>query len=295
MTDSAPAIVCFGEVLWDVFPDKSLLGGAPLNVAMRLHSLGVKSHIISSVGGDSLGDQVISQLASHDFPTATLAKHESLPTGQVSVSLKDGIPSYTIESPVAWDDIEANQQALEAVRNAQALVFGSLAMRSSPNFDQLKTLIHNDLDLIFDINLREPFYTDTSIMELVALADIIKLNDEELEYMRHLYNIDGTDIDDILSQLSETTKTPIICVTLGSNGAILFKENKAYHHPGYPVTVADTVGAGDSFLAGLIFGLYAKHDPQSCLDLACALGALVASKSGAICTVTQEEIKAIQA
>ena len=278
-------IACFGEILWDVFPDQALLGGAPLNVAMRLHSLGADVHMISCLGNDDLGKRALKEIKGRTLPTGGISIHESLPTGVVQVSLTDGIASYEILQPVAWDEIPISKETISRVRESDALVYGSLALRSAHNLNVLLELGKHARHLVFDINLREPFYNDELIEKLIHRCDTLKLNDEELVYVGRLFSINDEGISEQLKRLSELTNTMTICVTLGDKGAVLFHKGSFFRHPGYQVKVQDTVGAGDSFLAGLISGLFTGQSPDSSLDLACALGGIVASKAGANCTV----------
>ena len=147
---------------------------------------------------------------------------------------------------------------------------------------------------VFDANLRAPFYTLQAIVELMNLADLIKLNDEELEEISDFLRIETSSVEDQIMQLAAITKTDHICITLGANGAIIYTNSEFYRSQGYKVLVKDTVGAGDSFLATLIHQLVLKTHPQTALDLSCAMGSLVASKNGANASVSSEEIHNIQ-
>ena len=296
MTNDAPNIICFGEVLWDVFPDKRLLGGAPLNVALRLHSLGANVLMISAIGMDALGSEALAQIAGAGIRTSGIITSETKPTGTVEVSLKDGIASYTIAEDVAWDYLDVNDDLTEEVARADALVFGSLALRNKHNRELLNKLLNINSFGIFDLNLRPPHFTDALISEMMQMAKLIKLNEEELEYVCNLLKISVDDLDSSCAEIAYKTETDRVCVTLGENGALLVQlsEDQITSHPGYKVSVKDTVGAGDSFFAGLIFELLTGSTAEQALTKSCALGALVASKEGANCTVTSEEITRIK-
>ncbi|MBT8262949.1 MAG: carbohydrate kinase [Bacteroidia bacterium] len=283
-------VVCFGEVLWDVFPNKVLLGGAPLNVAMRLHSLGAKVQMISSVGDDEFGKEAVSQILDHGLSVSGIHISESKPTGTVQVSLTKGIASYSISEDVAWDHIIISEDNRLKISNADALVFGSLALRTDHNSNLLKELLESTRFAIFDLNLRPPYYSDDLLKELMQRADLIKMNDEELNYVCAILNIEDESLDERIHQIAERTYSDSICVTLGPEGAILFQNKTITRHPGFKVNVSDTVGAGDSFFAGLIYELLSGSGPGEALSTGCALGALVASKEGANCEVTSEEI-----
>lgn len=285
-----PHIVCYGEILWDVFPDGKQLGGAPLNVALRLHSLGAKTSIVSAIGKDALGKTTLATLEAKDFPT-TYIQETKKPTGLVTVTLDTtGSATYDIQKNAAWDHITATPEAIQEVKKADALVFGSLALRDSYNQEQFQALVSEANYTIFDLNLRSPHYEVDTALSLMEIADCIKLNDEELELIVTLLDLEKETLEEELKAVAQTTNTDTICVTLGADGAMLYHKKKIYTQVGYPTKVVDTVGAGDSFLAGLIYGLLSGESPQHALQLGAALGSLVAGKVGANAIVTQEEI-----
>ena len=291
----ASKIVCFGETLWDIFPDKKVIGGAPLNVALRLHSLGDQVSIISSIGNDSDGKHILDYLNEHGLDTKAIQIDERHPTGNVQVHLdKNNTATYTISEPVAWDHIKASHDDMEQIQMADAFVYGSLSCRNTISKNTLLSYLSHGRFNIFDANLRPPFYSLIAINELMKLADFIKLNDEELEEINHFLGIVASSIEDQIIQLSALTKTDHICITLGANGAILYTKSEFFRNHGYKVKVKDTVGAGDSFLASLIHQLVLGTEPQSALDSSCAMGSLVASKNGANAKVTNEEIIEMQ-
>ena len=290
--NKAPQIACYGEILWDVFPDEKLLGGAPLNVALRLHSLGANINMISGLGHDNLAEKTLATIQDYGLHTSLVQKIDKYPTGQVTVTLdSSGSASYEIEKNAAWDCITATLEAQKAVQDSEAFVFGSLACRETYNLNELKKLIDKAKYSIFDLNLRAPHYTQATILELMQRAHLIKMNDEELELVIQWMHISAEHIEEQLSALSRKLNHKNICVTLGDKGAILWHEGTIYRHQGYPCSVVDTVGAGDSFLAGLIYGLFSNQTPQQALELGCALGSLVAGKAGANAIVSEEEIK----
>jgi fructokinase len=275
-------IICFGEVLFDVFPTHRKIGGAPLNVALRMASLGINAQIISRVGNDEIGKELIRFIEENGVATDTIQVDENLSTGEVIVQLNDkGSASYTINYPVAWDKIEVTSIAENAVANADAMVFGSLVCRDLVSHQTLLSLMNLAKYKVFDVNLRAPFYTKELLIELMNKADFIKFNDDELyeisEYMNSPYN----SLEQNIHFIAEQTNTKHICVTKGSHGAVLYYNDTMYYNSGYKIEVADTVGAGDSFLAGLLTQLLTGNDTQFAINYACALGALVAQKEGA--------------
>lgn len=288
-----PKIACYGEILWDVFPDQKRLGGAPLNVALRLHSFGAAVTMISTVGKDALGKEALSEMEAAALDTSFIQK-VAKPTGQVTVTLDaNGSASYDINPDAAWDEIQATEAALTAVQESDALVIGSLAFRGSINLQAIEDFIEKSSFTVFDLNLRAPHYDLEIVVGLMEAADMIKLNDEEMELVVIAMDIEGETLADELKQLSAMTETPTICVTMGSEGAILYHKGGVHEQIGFPAKVVDTVGAGDSFLATLIYGLLTNETPEDALEVACAVGSLVASKAGANCEVHPEEIDAL--
>ncbi|GGG17896.1 fructokinase [Dokdonia pacifica] len=285
-----PHIVCYGEILWDVFPDGKKLGGAPLNVALRLHSFGANTSIISALGKDALGKTTLEALKEKDFPT-TYIQQSKRPTGQVTVTLDDsGSARYDIQKDAAWDHIAATPEAIEEVKKADAFVFGSLALRETYNQAQFEALVTEAKYTVFDLNLRDPHYDLDVVLSLMEIANCIKLNDEELELIVTLLDLEKESLEEELKAVAKATNTDTVCVTLGPDGAMLYHNKTIYTQVGFPTKVVDTVGAGDSFLAALIFGLISGEAPEDSLEVAAAMGSLVAGKAGANAVVTNDEI-----
>ena len=286
-------IVCFGEVLFDVFPTHTKIGGAPLNVGLRLASLGIETQIISRIGQDAKGKELIDFIERNDVSTAFIQTDSHFSTGEVTVKLDEkGSASYTINYPVAWDKIEATPEAQDTVSSADAVVFGSLVCRDTASYQSLLSLLNVAKYKIFDVNLRSPFYTKELLSDLMNKADFIKFNDDELYEISAYLGSPYHSLEQNMQFIAEKTNTQHICVTKGSHGAVLFYNNQLFYNSGYKITVADTVGAGDSFLAGLLSKLLAGIAPQEAINFACALGALVAQEEGANPKISKESIKA---
>lgn len=284
-------VVCFGEVLFDVFPEHRKIGGAPLNVALRLASLGAKAKIISRVGDDEIGKEILAYVHKNGVSTNTIQVDKTYSTGEVLVQLNDkGSASYTINYPVAWDRIECNPEAENTVKKADAFVFGSLACRDLVSYQTLLELLKYASYKIFDVNLRAPFYTENLLKELMITADFIKFNDDELLEIAGFYQSPYKTLEENILFIADKTNTKQICVTKGSEGAVLYHNDKMYYNTGYKVNVVDTVGSGDSFLAGLLNELLTEKEPQEAIDFACALGALVAKNEGANPAISPQEI-----
>jgi len=286
-----PLIICFGEVLWDVFPTHKEIGGAALNVALRLSSLGNDVSMISSVGNDNDGKKLISFIATNNINADEIQINKEFETSQVKVILdKKGSATYNIEFPCAWDNIQLNEELKEFVKKSDAFIFGSLVARNKVSKHTLLELLKVAKYKIFDVNLRPPHYTMDVLSKLMEEANFIKFNDDELLEVCKQLDFYSSDIESNIKFISNTTKTSNICVTLGKEGAILFTNDTFFKNSGYSIQVKDTVGAGDSFLASLISELLSKKLPQEALDFACAVGAIVASSNGANPRIAEKDI-----
>ncbi|OXA99218.1 carbohydrate kinase family protein [Flavobacterium pectinovorum] len=274
--------VAYGEVLWDVFEDKKKIGGAPLNVALRMKTLGCEVAMISCVGNDEDGKAILNHVKQLGLQTDAIMQSETFPTGLVKVTLDErGSATYEINYPSAWDKIVLNNQAETLVINADVLIYGSLVCRDKVSRDSLEDLLQINIYKVFDINLRKPHYTYEVLERLMLSADFIKFNDEEILEIAKALQSPFESLEENIHFIAELTHTKAICVTRGKHGALLFWKGQLYENEGYPVKVADTVGAGDSFLASLITYLLTDKNPQTSIDFACAIGALVAESAGA--------------
>jgi len=282
---------CFGEVLWDVFPDHEKIGGAPLNVALRLKSFDDNVAMISAVGKDSLGKKLISFLYENKLTTEFIQVKEEHETGKVNVTLDSkGSASYEIKYPVAWDFIGLNEANIQLVEESRVFIYGSLICRNIASKHTLLGLLKHANFKVFDVNLRAPFYSFELLKELMGQADFVKFNDEELELIAENLNSGHTSIEDNVAFIAKTFDIGHICVTRGGDGAILWMDGQFYYNSGYPVIVKDTVGAGDSFLASLVYKITGNDHPQNALDFACAVGALVAGSEGANPIISKSDI-----
>ena len=287
-------IVCFGEVLWDVFPTHKTIGGAPLNVALRLKSFQNDVSLISCLGDDASGNDLQLELQKHRISSYYIQKDKEYETSSVIISLdKNGSASYLIHHPCAWDNIKVTSKLISLVKSSEAFIFGSLVARSNTSRNTLTKLLAFSKFSVFDVNLRSPHYHMSSIQILMNAANFIKFNDDEISEISTSLGIQGASIEQTIVFIANNTNTSSICVTLGGEGAILFYENRFFYSQGYQVEVADTVGSGDSFLATLIDALLKDEDPQLAIDKACAVGALVAKNKGANPMISEVEIDAI--
>jgi fructokinase len=283
--------VTFGEVLWDVFPTHKKIGGAPLNVALRMKSFGAESTIISKVGSDVDGKEIVSYLSEKGIDTDVIQISEEYKTGVVNVMINEkGNASYDILYPSAWDKIALNDDIKKKVSDADVFIFGSLICRDEESRSTLNALLEEAKYKVFDINLRAPYYTTEVLIELMMKADFIKLNDEELLEISRKLDSPYNSFEQNIKFIADKTNTKQVCVTKGAFGAVLYYNEKFYYNSGYFIKVVDTVGAGDSFLASLIVRLLRGKSPQKSLNYACAIGALVAGEEGANPKISEKVI-----
>ncbi len=284
--------VCFGEVLWDIFPTHKKIGGAPLNVSLRMNSIGVNTTMISRIGDDDNGKDILSFLNDQEVATDLIQITSEYKTGAVQVMINEkGNASYDILYPSAWDKIIETEMMDKVVAEADAFVFGSLACRDEVTRATLNKLLEKANYKIFDVNLRAPYYTIDVLNELMLKADFIKLNDEELREISRELGSTYNSFEQNIKFLAEKTNTKQVCVTKGEFGAVLYSNDKFYYNSGYFIKVVDTVGAGDSFLASLIVKLLRGKSPQKALNYACAIGALVAGQEGANPQISEKLIR----
>ena len=296
----------FGEILWDCLPSGRHAGGAPFNVTAHLAQLGASAALVSAIGKDPLGDEILKVAEDKGVNTEFVSRARvGLATGTVLVTLDaNSNATYELVQPAAWDEIQVPPKALEAISKAKALIFGSLAGRSLYNLDQLKRLLEVQGPLkFFDVNLRPPFADPALVMDLAKHADIVKLNDDEVGRLASWVrtgeptpNTPTTEpaLAQACATFAEATDTARVCVTRGPNGAALWDRGELTCVPAPQVTVRDTVGAGDAFMAGLMVGLSCGNDIRKILDAACRLGAYVASHYGATPLLPAEMIAEFQ-
>jgi fructokinase len=280
-----PTVACFGEILWDFLPRGAFPGGAPFNVAYHLHRLGLQAHLVSGVGQDLLGDDLLRRLRGWGIGTDGITRHLGLPTGHVRAVLDGtGSASYEIAAEVAWDQIIPGEDSIRAVHGARALVFGSLAQRSAVNraaLDRLLAVLPADALRVLDVNLRAPHDNLTLVRELARKCTLLKLNGAEAARLNDDEPSPGRE-ETHARALAANLGGPMVCVTAGENGAGLLAGGAWHWTEARPTTVRDTVGAGDAFTAGLLAGLLLHRETASAaLARACRMGEYVASQDGA--------------
>ena len=279
-----PVVICFGEILWDFLPAGRFPGGAPFNVAYHLHRLGFGVQLASAVGTDVLGDGLLRRLHDWGLPTGGITRHPKLPTGWVRATLSvTGDARYEIVPDVAWDEI-AIEPTLPISPHAAALIFGSLAQRSAHNrvaLDRLLAALPPTALRVFDVNLRPPHDDLALVRTLAARATLLKLNAAEAARLAAGEAETPGREEAHARLLVRQTGCPVVCVTAGARGAGLLDADQWHWEPARTVTVADTVGAGDAFLAALVAHRLAGQPAADCLARACRLGEWVATQTGA--------------
>jgi fructokinase len=277
-------IVSIGEVLWDLFPEGAKLGGAPANFACHCRSLGARASLVSAVGRDALGDEALLRLSERGVDLSCVRRVDDRTTGTVDVGgPPGGKPEFQIREGVAWDELEAGTEAKALVRAAQAVCFGTLAQRTETGRRVVGELVAAASDgalRVCDINLRKPFVSADVIRESLGMANVLKLNEDELPDLAAQFGLEGT-AEDQVRALAERFGLRVVALTLGELGSCLLREGQWSREPGRVVKVVDTVGAGDAFTAVLVMGLLKGWTTPQLLERATDVAAYVCTQAGA--------------
>jgi fructokinase len=297
MNDKQYIIVGLGELLWDILPAGEQLGGAPANFAYITAMLGDNGIVASRIGTDERGDKALALLKQANLITSQVQVDGIKPTGTVPVQLDDkGKPVFTITEDVAWDFLQWTKDWQELAARADAVCFGSLAQRSPQSRTTIRHFLkatRPDALLVFDINLRAPFYSIEVIAESLKLAKVLKLNDEELPILMKVCGLDGATDEDCLRKLMEAYDLQMVCMTRGDHGSLLVTNEKSVEHAGFTIKVADTVGAGDAFTAAMMHHYLRKASLERISEAANRMGAWVASRIGAMPVAEQTILEEI--
>jgi fructokinase len=277
-------VVGIGEVLWDLMPAGKQLGGAPANFAHHARALGAEAVVITRVGEDDLGREILERFKQSEIDAGVVQIDANKPTGTVAVTLRDGgVPHFTISEDVAWDWIAPTDLALKVVGEADAICFGSLAQRSPvsrASIQQLMAAAPAKALRIFDINLRQHFYSREIIEHSLRLANVLKLNDTELPVLATMFEL-GSHPKEQIQGLSELFELQLVALTRGPQGSLLYQGGQWSQHLSQPVQVVDTVGAGDAFTAALTVGLLSKVGLEEFHAVAVQVARFVCSHAGA--------------
>ncbi len=281
MKQKLPLVVGIGELLWDVFPDQKKAGGAPINFVYHATAMGAEGYAISAVGNDVFGTEIVRELEKNGI--GNYIEKVQYPTGSVLVELNNGCPTYTINENVAWDYLPLTQQAIELVQKADAVCFGTLAQRSPVSHETIKSLLsytRGEALRFFDINLRQHYYGREIIEESLALANVFKLNDEELLTLRPMLGLEGDD-DAVCRELITRYNLKYLILTAGSTGSSIYSQEEKSEIPTPRVVVADTVGAGDSFSGAFVYSILTGKSLGEAHRKAVEVAAFVCTRQGA--------------
>ena len=287
-----PSVICYGEVLWDILPAGKKPGGAPMNVAYHLHQLGINSVVISRVGNDRAGEELLEFLKLIGLSTDLCQIDENHATSEVRAKISDNHEvTYDILFPVAWDYISWQDSFENLLAETDAFVFGSLAARNETSRETLYQLLSTANYRVFDINLREPHYSPEVIRELLKKSDIVKLNIHELNLVSEWYSGKAESEIDRVKVIQDQFQIKEIIVTKGSHGASYYTSDIRYDYAAYGVDVTDTVGSGDSFLAAFLSKKLKGEPLETTLNYASALGAFITTHSGACPEYDQSDLE----
>lgn len=276
-----PVVVGIGELLWDMLPDGKRAGGAPINFVYHATQLGAEGYAVSAVGNDALGDEIITELEKAGIKYR-LTRND-YPTGHVNVILNDGIPTYEIVEGVAWDHLTASPEAKELLKAADAVCFGTLAQRSPESkkaLEELLSCIPENALRFFDVNMRGTYYSKELIEDLLSKSDAFKINDEEIEILKKLFGTSGGE-DDVCREFIKRFGLKYMILTAGDKYSAVYTETDKSFLPTPKVTVADTVGAGDSFSGAFVYNILIGKTPSEAHAAAVKISAFVSTRSGA--------------
>jgi fructokinase len=277
-------IIGLGEVLWDLLPAGPQLGGAPANFAFHARQLGAEVQVITRVGNDEYGHQVLKRFGGMDIDVATVQVDQQLPTGTASVVLgPDGTPRFTIRDHVAWDALALTQEALEAVQTANAISFGTLAQRTSAASSVIQQLVAAAPAAalrVFDVNLRQGFHGLEMLKRSLTAANVFKLSDSELATLSPILELTGN-VPQRIEQLAERFDLQLVAFTRGERGSLLYQRGVWSDRPGQKLDVVDTIGAGDAFTAALVMGLLNQFSLEDIHQIAADIATFVCSQPGA--------------
>ncbi len=277
-------VIGIGEALWDMLPEGKKLGGAPANFAYHACQFGLEGMAVSAIGQDSLGEEIVEALEAHHLPYHL--DRVEYPTGTVQVTLDpQGVPQYEIKTDVAWDNIPYTKELAALAADCKAVCFGSLAQRNAVSRESIGLFLQavpEDCLKVFDINLRQDFYNREVLEESFRRCDILKINDEELVVISRMFELPGLSLEEKCRSLIKTYNLQMLILTCGVNGSYVFYEGGMSFLDTPKVTVADTVGAGDSFTGAFVGSLLGGKTVPEAHETAVKVSAYVCTQSGAM-------------
>ncbi len=277
-------IVGIGELLWDNLPSGRRLGGAPANVAYHATALGGQGFIVSCVGNDDDGHDIMEKMDELGIDRDYVTIHPELPTGKSLVNVDSrGVPDFAIAENVGWDAIPMMPGLLNLARKADAVVYGTLAQRSEISRATIRAFVsasRSDALRVLDLNLRSPYYSDEVLQWSLNSCNILKLNEEELQVIARLLKVENAGTQ-VLDQILDQFSIDLIALTQGEKGSLLYSGKEQCAHEGYVTSVVDTVGAGDAFTASLTLGFLEGYNLEAISSYANRVAAHVCSQAGA--------------
>lgn len=277
-------VIGIGEALWDMLPEGKKLGGAPANFAYHACQFGLEGMAVSAIGQDSLGEEIVEALEAHHLPYHL--DRVEYPTGTVQVTLdQQGVPQYEIKTDVAWDNIPYTKELAALAADCKAVCFGSLAQRNAVSRESIGLFLQavpKDCLKVFDINLRQDFYNREVLEDSFRRCDILKINDEELVVISRMFELPGLSLEEKCRSLIKTYNLQMLILTCGVNGSYVFYEGGMSFLDTPKVTVADTVGAGDSFTGAFVGSLLSGKTVPEAHETAVRVSAYVCTQSGAM-------------
>lgn len=279
-------VVGMGEALWDVLPEGKKIGGAPANFAYHVSQFGLPGYVVSAVGDDALGKEIVENFTSKGLNQ--LIAEVPYPTGTVQVEIDQaGIPQYDIKENVAWDNIPYTDSLEALAKRTKAVCFGSLAQRNVVSRETINRFLDampqsDDSLVVFDVNLRQGFYNKEILCNSMSRCNILKINDEELVTVSRMFGYPGIDLQDKCWILLGKYNLKMLILTCGITGSYVFTPGNVSFQPTPKVEVADTVGAGDSFTAAFISSILKGRSVQEAHSRAVRTSAYVCTKKGAM-------------
>ena len=277
-------VIGIGEALWDMLPEGKKLGGAPANFAYHASQFGLEGMAVSAIGHDQLGEEIVEALEEHNLPYHL--DRVDFPTGTVQVTLDaQGVPQYEIKTGVAWDNIPYTKELADLAKQCQAVCFGSLAQRNAVSRESIGLFLDavpKDCLKVFDINLRQDFYSLEVLEDSFHRCNILKINDEELVVLSRLMALPGLALEEKCRYLIRTYDLQMLILTCGVNGSYVFYDGGMSFLDTPKVTVADTVGAGDSFTGAFVGSILKGKSIPEAHDTAVKVSAFVCTRSGAM-------------
>ncbi|MHB9138443.1 MAG: carbohydrate kinase family protein [Victivallaceae bacterium] len=285
-----PLIVGIGELLWDLMDSGKVMGGAPANFAYHAAAQGGNGIVVSAVGNDDCGREIVRELTNKGLAADYVFMNEDYPTGTVSVTLHDGSPSYCIHAPSAWDHIRWQPELEKLARQASCVCFGSLAQRNAVSADAIQRFVaaaNPDCLKIFDINLRQSFFSRRIIEMSLLAADILKISSEELPVIREMFLL-STDEESAAVQLIKLFDLQAVLLTCGADGSRFYSKTGAFAVPAVRCgSEIDTVGCGDAFTAAFAAAFLTGRTPRNAMEHASRLAGLVCASRGATPPIPQ--------